>query len=72
MAVLAAGIAILVGIAPAFGQSRTASKAVEGVARNPEAAGKIRSLMVLGIALAETTGIYAFIISLLLIFLIAM
>lgn len=72
MAVLAAGIAILVGIAPALGQSRTASKAVEGAARNPEAAGKIRSLMVLGIALAETTGIYAFIISLLLIFLIAM
>lgn len=72
MAVLAAGIAILVGIGPALGQSRTASKAAEGVARNPEAAGKIRSIMVLGIALAETTGIYAFIISLLLIFLVAM
>lgn len=72
MAVLAASISILVGLGPAIGQGRTASKAAEGVARNPEAAGKIRSIMVLGIALAETTGIYAFIVSLLLILLIAM
>jgi len=69
MAVLAAGIAMLVGLGPAIGQSLTASKAVEGAARNPDAAGKIRSIMVLGIALAETTGIYSLIIALLLIFL---
>ena len=46
-----------------------ASKGAESVGRNPEAAGKIRSIMVLGIAMAETTGIYALIIALLLIFL---
>ena len=43
MAVLAAGIAMLVGIGPAIGQSLTASKAVEGISRNPDAAGKVRS-----------------------------
>ena len=40
----------------------------EGVSRNPDAAGKIRSIMVLGIAMAETTGIYALVIALILIF----
>ena len=69
MAVLAAGLAMLVGVGPAIGQSLTASKAVEGISRNPDAAGKVRSVMVLGIALAETTGIYSLIIALLLIFL---
>ena len=37
--------------------------------RNPDAAGKVRSVLVLGVALAETTGIYALVISILLIFL---
>ena len=41
---------------------------LESVGRNPDAAGKIRSIMVLGIALAETTGIYALIVALILIF----
>ncbi|MEE0774897.1 MAG: ATP F0F1 synthase subunit C, partial [Merdibacter sp.] len=37
--------------------------------RYPDAAGKVRSVLVLGVALAETTGIYALVISILLIFL---
>ena len=41
---------------------------IAGVGRNPDAASKIQSIMVLGIALAETTGIYALIIAILLIF----
>ena len=45
-----------------------ASKGAESVGRNPDAASKIQSIMVLGIALAETTGIYALIIAILLIF----
>ena len=45
------------------------SKVAEAVGRNPEASGKIQSIMVLGIALAETTGIYALVVALLLIFL---
>ena len=68
-ALLGAGIAMIAGLGPGIGQGIAASKGAESVGRNPEAAGKIRSIMVLGIAMAETTGIYALIIALLLIFL---
>ena len=64
MACLGAGIAMIAGI----GQGIAASKGAEGVSRNPDAASKIQSIMVLGIALAETTGIYALVIAILLIF----
>ena len=64
MACLGAGIAMIAGI----GQGIAASKGAESVGRNPDAASKIQSIMVLGIALAETTGIYALIIAILLIF----
>ena len=69
MAVLGAGIAMIAGLGPGIGQGIAASKGAEAVGRTPEAEGKIRSMMVLGIAMAETTGIYALIIALLLIFL---
>ncbi len=65
---LGAGIAVLTGIGPAIGQGFAAGKAVEAVGRQPEAQGKIRSTLIVGAALAETTGIYAFITALLLIF----
>ena len=65
---LGAGIAVLTGIGPAIGQGYAAGKAVEAVGRQPEAQGKIRSTLIVGAALAETTGIYAFITALLLIF----
>ncbi|WP_281627587.1 ATP synthase F0 subunit C [Traorella massiliensis] len=69
MAVLGAGIAMVAGLGPGIGEGIAASKACEAVGRNPDAEGKIRNMMVLGIALSETTGIYALIIALLLIFL---
>ena len=69
MALLGAGIAMIAGLGPGIGQGIAASKGPEATGRNPEAAGKIRSVMVLGIAMAETTGIYALIVALLLIFL---
>ena len=68
MAMLGAGIAMIAGLGPGIGQGIAASKGAEAVGRNPEAAGKIRSIMVLGIAMAETTGIYALVIALILIF----
>ena len=68
MAMLGAGIAMIAGLGPVIGQGIAASKGAEAVGRNPEAAGKIRSIMVLGIAMAETTGIYALVIALILIF----
>ncbi|MCF0114186.1 MAG: ATP synthase F0 subunit C [Erysipelotrichaceae bacterium] len=69
MAVLGAGLAMIAGLGPGIGEGIAASKACEAVGKNPEAAGDIRSMMVLGIALSETTGIYALVIALILIFL---
>ena len=66
---IGAGLAMIAGLGPGIGQGIAASKGAEATGRNPEAAGKIRSIMVLGIALAETTGIYALVVALLLIFL---
>lgn len=68
MALLGAGIAMIAGIGAGVGQGYAAGKGAESVGRNPEASSKIQSIMVLGIALAETTGIYALIIAILLIF----
>ena len=65
---IGAGLAVIAGIGPGIGQGIAASKGAESVGRNPDAASKIQSIMVLGIALAETTGIYALIIAILLIF----
>jgi F-type H+-transporting ATPase subunit c len=72
MGAIGAGIAVLGGIGPGISEGFAAKAAVEGVARNPEAAGPIRSTLIVGCALAETTGIYAFLISLLLLFMIAL
>ena len=65
---IGAGLAVIAGIGHGIGQGIAASKGAESVGRNPDAASKIQSIMVLGIALAETTGIYALIIAILLIF----
>lgn len=69
MALLGAGIAMIAGIGAGLGQGIAAGKGAEAVGRNPDAESKIRSIMILGIALAETTGIYALFIAILLIFL---
>lgn len=69
MACLGAGIAMVAGLGPGIGQGIAASRGAEAVGRNPDAQSKIQSTMVLGIALAETTGIYSLVIAILLIFL---
>ena len=51
-----------------IGEGIAASKAVEAVGRNPEAEGKIRTMMILGIALTETVAIYGLLIAIILIF----
>ncbi|MCF0117962.1 MAG: ATP synthase F0 subunit C [Bacilli bacterium] len=68
---MAAGIAVLGGMACAIGEGLTTAKAVEAIGRNPECAGTVRSTMIVGCALVETTGIYALVISILLLFLVA-
>ena len=65
---LAAAIAVLGGTACAFGEAKIVSKAIEGMARNPEMAGQLRTSMILGCALDETTGIYALLVAILCLF----
>ncbi len=55
-------------IGPGIGLGIAVSKAMEALGRNPEAAGAIFVPYILGIALAEAIGIYALVVSLLLIF----
>ena len=66
---LGAGIAVLGALGAGIGIGIATSKAAEAVARQPEAAGKINSTLILGCALAEATAIYGFVIALLIILL---
>lgn len=64
---LAAAITMGVGsITPSVSIGIIVGKAMEAVGRNPEAAGSIRILMVLGAGLAEAVAIYTFVIALIL------
>ena len=68
MKYLAAAFAIgLAAFGGALGQARAASSALEGIARNPNAASKISTPMILGLALIESLVIYALIIALLIV-----
>jgi len=65
---VAAGLAILPAVGPGLGQGYAAGKAAEAVGRQPEAKGDITSTMLVGCALAETSGIYGLLIALILLF----
>ena len=65
---LGAGLGIgLAALGGGIGQGRAAGSALEGIARNPGAAGQIRGPMILGLALIESLVIYALLIALLLV-----
>ena len=72
LAAIGAGIAVFTGVGPGISEGLAAKGAIEGVARNPEASGSIRSTLILGCALTETTGIYGLLVALLIIFIIGM
>ena len=65
---IGAGLAVMTGMMTGIGEGFVAGKAVEAIGRNPEAEGKIRSTMILGIALSETCAIYGLLVAILLIF----
>lgn len=67
LAYVGAGIAVFTGFGTAIGQGIAASKAVEAVSRQPEAQGKITTTMLIGQAVAETTGLYGLIIAFILV-----
>ena len=64
---IGAAIAVLTGIGAGVGIGLATSKAVEAIARQPEAESKISKALLLGGALAEATAIYGFVIGLLII-----
>ena len=64
---LGAAVAVITGIGAGLGIGMATSKAVDAIARQPEADSKITKALLLGCALAEGTGIYGFVIGLLII-----
>ena len=66
---IGAGLCMGIGaIGPAIGEGNAVGKALEGMARQPEAASDLRTNMILGCAITETTGIYSLVIALLILF----
>ena len=65
---LGAGIAMVAGIGPGIGEGNAVAKACEAIGRQPESKGAVTSTMLMGCAIAETTGLYALVIAILLIF----
>ena len=63
-----AGCALIAGIGPGIGEGNAVASALEAIGRQPECKGDVTSTMLLGCAIAETTGIYGFVTGLLLIF----
>ncbi len=65
---IGAGIAVLTGFGAGIGMGIATSKACEAVARQPEASGKINSVLLIGLAITESTCIYGFVVALILLF----
>ena len=65
---IGAGIAMIAGVGPGIGQGIAAGQGAAAVGRNPGAKGNIMSTMLLGQAVAETTGLYGFAVAIILLF----
>jgi F-type H+-transporting ATPase subunit c len=64
---IGAGIAALAGLGAGIGIGIATGKTAEAISRQPEASAKIQTVFFLGIALAEATAIYGFVVAILLI-----
>ena len=66
---IGAGLCMGIGaIGPAMGEGNAVGKALEGMARQPETSDTLRTNMILGCAITETTGIYSLLIAFLILF----
>ena len=65
---IGAGLAMIAGIGPGIGEGNAVAKACEAIGRQPESKGDVTGTMILGCALAETTGIYGLVVVLILLF----
>ena len=68
MSAIGAGIAMIAGVGPGIGQGIAAGHGAAAVGRNPGAKSAITSTMLLGQAVAETTGLYGFAVAIILMF----
>lgn len=69
-AIITAGLTIAVGsLGPAFGQGRAVSQALASIAQQPDEANTISRTLFVGLAMIESTAIYCFVVSMILIFL---
>ena len=66
---IGAGLCMGIGaIGPGVGEGTAVAHALDGMARQPEVSGNLRTTMILGCAIAETTGIYSLLIAFLILF----
>lgn len=65
---IGAGLALIAGIGPGVGQGIAAGHGAAAVGRNPGAKSDITSTMLLGQAVAETTGLYGLVVAIILMF----
>ncbi|ADL13708.1 ATP synthase F0, C subunit [Acetohalobium arabaticum DSM 5501] len=66
--VLGAGLAMIAGVGPGIGQGYAAGKGTERVGQRPKYQGLVVKVMLLGQAVGQTTGIYALVVALILLF----
>jgi len=65
---IGAGLAMIAGIGPGIGEGYAVGKACEAIGRQPESSGAVTRTMFIGCAVAESTGIYGFVVALILLF----
>lgn len=69
VSIFVAGMTIAIGsIGPAFGEARALAQALQAMAQQPDEANRISRTLFIGLAMIESTAIYAFVISIVLIF----
>jgi len=69
LAAVAAGVSVgVAAVGCAIGQGLSTAKACEGIARNPGAAGKITTSLIIGLAMIESLTIYALVVALIILF----
>ncbi|MFW5737531.1 MAG: F0F1 ATP synthase subunit C [Spirochaetota bacterium] len=69
VSIIVAGATIMIGsIAPALGEARALDRALSSMAQQPDEANRISRTLFIGLAMIESTAIYAFVISIILIF----
>lgn len=69
VSIVMAGLTIAIGaIGPAFGEARALAQALSAIAQQPDESGTISRTLFVGLALVESTAIYCFVVSMILIF----